>query len=113
MSEGEGLSEVDGNAINTQRRGAEAVFPQSRKCFAMCTLSSRPTRVQLLANLTPPPTHTHRSHNKGWEEAASSFARQAVRLTTASAALFEAAGRTWQDATAPEVEWRLVQVLTP
>ncbi|KIY93249.1 hypothetical protein MNEG_14713 [Monoraphidium neglectum] len=52
-------------------------------------------------------------HNKGWEEAASSFAKQAVRLHTASAALFEAVGRTWSDATHPEVEWRLVQVVTP
>lgn len=60
-----------------------------------------------------PPSPRARRHNKGWEEAASSFARQAVRLHTASAALFEAAARTWQDATAPEVEWRLVQIITP
>lgn len=52
-------------------------------------------------------------HNKGWEEAASSLARRAVRLHTASAALFEAAGRSWHEATAPEAEWRLVQVLAP
>lgn len=52
-------------------------------------------------------------HNKGWEEAASSFARQAVRLHTASAALFEAVGRSWQDATSPDVEWRLVEILKP
>ncbi|KAI8471818.1 MAG: hypothetical protein J3K34DRAFT_505539 [Monoraphidium minutum] len=52
-------------------------------------------------------------HNKGWEEAATSFAQRAVRLHTASAALFEAAGRSWQDATAPDVEWRLVDILTP
>jgi phosphohistidine phosphatase SixA len=53
-------------------------------------------------------------HNKGWEEAASSFAQRAVRLTTASAALLESAvGRTWHDATAPEGEWRLVSIVTP
>ena len=52
-------------------------------------------------------------HNKGWEEAASSFAKSAVRLTTASAALLEAAGRTWQDATGPGAEWRLVTIITP
>jgi len=74
-----------------------------------CThsLPRTPTRI---APAFPPAA---RSHNKGWEEAASSFARKAVRLHTASAALFEAAGRTWQDATLPEVEWRLVQVVTP
>lgn len=53
-------------------------------------------------------------HNKGWEEAASAFARRAVRLSTASAALFErAAGGSWEDATAPGADWTLVQVLTP
>jgi hypothetical protein len=60
-----------------------------------------------------PPARLPSRHNKGWEEAASSFAKQAVRLHTASAALFEAVGRTWSDATHPEVEWRLVQVVTP
>ncbi|KAF8062746.1 hypothetical protein HT031_004076 [Scenedesmus sp. PABB004] len=48
-------------------------------------------------------------HNKGWEEAASAFARQAVRLGTASAALFEAGGGGWEDVTAPDADWRLVQ----
>ncbi len=55
-------------------------------------------------------------HNKGWEEAASSFARTAVRLSTASAALFEtaaASSSSWEDAIAAEDEWRLVQVVTP
>lgn len=52
-------------------------------------------------------------HNKGWEEAASSFARQAVRLKTASAALLEAAGASWGDILNDDTEWRLVQVLQP
>jgi hypothetical protein len=67
-----------------------------------------------LPALSPRPSRPRPArHNKGWEEAATSFARQAVRLHTASAALFESAGRTWQEATGPEVEWRLVTVLTP
>jgi hypothetical protein len=68
---------------------------------------------QLTLSAAPCAPPAPRRHNKGWEEAASSFARQAVRLHTASAALFESAGRTWQDATGPEVEWRLVQIVTP
>eukprot|EP00775_Hariotina_reticulata_P009253 gene9253-9419_t len=52
-------------------------------------------------------------HNKGWEEAASAFAKQAVRLGTASAALFELAGSSWDDVTSPDTEWRLVEVVTP
>lgn len=52
-------------------------------------------------------------HNKGWEEAASSFAKQAVRLGTASAALFEVVGNSWEDVMGPDAEWKLVQVVTP
>lgn len=52
-------------------------------------------------------------HNKGWEEAASAFAKQAVRLSTASAALFETAGSTWEDVTSPDADWALVCVVTP
>jgi phosphohistidine phosphatase SixA len=52
-------------------------------------------------------------HNKGWEEAASAFANQAVRLGTASAALFELANSSWDDVTSPDTEWRLVEVVTP
>jgi phosphohistidine phosphatase SixA len=69
-------------------------------------------------------------HNRGWEEAASSFARASVRLQTATAALLEHVGggggdggedaggagagsgaATWAEALAGE--WRLVQVVTP
>ncbi|WIA40996.1 hypothetical protein OEZ86_004638 [Tetradesmus obliquus] len=52
-------------------------------------------------------------HNKGWEEAASAFAKQAVRLGTASAALFEVAGPSWDDVMGPEADWKLVDVVTP
>jgi phosphohistidine phosphatase SixA len=52
-------------------------------------------------------------HNKGWEEAATSFAQQAVRLRTASAALLESVGGSWQDVLGEEAEWQLVQVVTP
>jgi hypothetical protein len=46
-------------------------------------------------------------------QAASVFAKQAVRLSTASAALFETAGSTWEDVTSPDADWTLVQVITP
>lgn len=46
-------------------------------------------------------------------QAASAFAKQAVRLSTASAALFETAGPTWEDVTAQDADWTLVQVITP
>lgn len=52
-------------------------------------------------------------HNKGWEEAASAFAQQNVRLNTACAALLECMGHTWEEVTTPEADWTLVQVLTP
>jgi len=69
-------------------------------------------------------------HNRGWEEAASSFARATVRLETATAALLEHVGGvgagsggsggggggdggapSWAEALAGE--WRLVQVVSP
>lgn len=52
-------------------------------------------------------------HNKGWEEAACSWARGAVRLNTACAALFEAAGCSWEEVLTSEAEWKLVDVVTP
>lgn len=52
-------------------------------------------------------------HNKGWEEASSAFAQQPIRLGTASAALFEVFGGSWEDVTIPETSWTLVQVVTP
>lgn len=52
-------------------------------------------------------------HNKGWEEASTAFAKQPVRLGTASAALFEVFGGSWEDVTGPETSWTLVQVVTP
>lgn len=52
-------------------------------------------------------------HNKGWEEAASSFAGETVRLGNAHAALLEAQGASWAEALAEGTRWRLVQVLTP
>jgi polyadenylate-binding protein len=52
-------------------------------------------------------------HNRGWEEAASSWAQRAVRLSTASAALLETVGGSWQEALSEGAQWRLVQVVTP
>jgi hypothetical protein len=46
-------------------------------------------------------------------QAASAFAQETVRLSTASAALFETVGASWEEVTAPETEWKLVQVITP
>ena len=36
-------------------------------------------------------------HNKGWEEAASTFSGVSVELKTCNAALLEAAGKTWEE----------------
>lgn len=52
-------------------------------------------------------------HNKGWEEAATSFAGRPVRLETANAALLEGSGETWADAFASDSDWTLVGVLVP
>uniref|UniRef100_A0A061R5Z5 Phosphoglycerate mutase family protein n=1 Tax=Tetraselmis sp. GSL018 TaxID=582737 RepID=A0A061R5Z5_9CHLO len=37
-------------------------------------------------------------HNKGWQEAATSFAGAPVSLKTATAALLEGSGATWEEA---------------
>jgi len=52
-------------------------------------------------------------HNKGWEEAASSFAGHAVKLKTASAALLQVAAKSWSDVLKEDASWQLVGVLTP
>ncbi|KAG2433041.1 hypothetical protein HXX76_008768 [Chlamydomonas incerta] len=72
-------------------------------------------------------------HNKGWEEAASQLAGQAVKLRTASAALLQCYSPSWKDvlklpsgkeegveqqgqaaaAGAAAVRWQLVEVVTP
>eukprot|EP00195_Chlamydomonas_chlamydogama_P010681 CAMPEP_0202905084 /NCGR_PEP_ID=MMETSP1392-20130828/32444_1 /ASSEMBLY_ACC=CAM_ASM_000868 /TAXON_ID=225041 /ORGANISM="Chlamydomonas chlamydogama, Strain SAG 11-48b" /LENGTH=221 /DNA_ID=CAMNT_0049593019 /DNA_START=204 /DNA_END=869 /DNA_ORIENTATION=- len=72
-------------------------------------------------------------HNKGMEEAASSFAKQAVKLKTASAALLQCAAASWADVLRPHAAgvspsssvgsiddadcevavWHLVDVITP
>lgn len=52
-------------------------------------------------------------HNKGWEEAASSFCGQAVKLRTASAALLQAYADSWCDVLKDKVQWQLVEVLSP
>lgn len=52
-------------------------------------------------------------HNKGWEEAATSFAGHPVRLETANAALLEGSGETWADAFANDSDWKLVGILVP
>ncbi|KAG2448681.1 hypothetical protein HYH02_006038 [Chlamydomonas schloesseri] len=71
-------------------------------------------------------------HNKGWEEAASQLAGQAVKLRTASAALLQCYAPSWKDVlklpsskeegaeqqqagrgAAAAVQWQLVEVVTP
>ncbi|KAG2488010.1 hypothetical protein HYH03_013447 [Edaphochlamys debaryana] len=55
-------------------------------------------------------------HNKGWEEAASQLAGQAVKLRPASAALLQsaaAAGASWRDVMAEGAAWELVALLVP
>eukprot|EP00891_Asterochloris_glomerata_P000341 jgi/Astpho2/341/e_gw1.00010.106.1_t len=52
-------------------------------------------------------------HNKGFEEAASSFAGQPVRLGTAHAALLEGVGASWREAFAEGADWKLVGVVSP
>lgn len=52
-------------------------------------------------------------HNRGWEEAASSFAGQAVKLRTASAALLQCQADSWAEALKEGGNWRLVDVVTP
>jgi phosphohistidine phosphatase SixA len=53
-------------------------------------------------------------HNRGWEEAASEFAAQAVELKTANAAVLEAPHASdWPSALAAGGAWSLRGVLTP
>lgn len=52
-------------------------------------------------------------HNKGWEEAASSFVNQHVKLGNCSAAVLSGIGQDWNEAFGSEAEWRLITVLTP
>ncbi|PRW57804.1 phosphoglycerate mutase [Chlorella sorokiniana] len=52
-------------------------------------------------------------HNKGWEEAASSFAGEAVKLGNSCAALLEGRGASWADALAADSQWRLVRLVSP
>ena len=52
---------------------------------------------------------------QGWEEAASAFAGQVVKLKTASAALLQCASSSWRDvlSTDSSASWQLVEVLSP
>lgn len=52
-------------------------------------------------------------HNKGWEEAASSFVKQEVRLKSATAALIQQASDRWQEALQDGAVWELVAVVAP
>jgi phosphohistidine phosphatase SixA len=52
-------------------------------------------------------------HNPGWEEVVEWLCGQRVRLTTANAALLEAAGPSWHEALRGSGTWRLHEVLRP
>lgn len=52
-------------------------------------------------------------HNRGWEEAASSFAKQTVRLKTACAALLQVSGSAWSEVLTDEAEWQLEKLIGP
>lgn len=52
-------------------------------------------------------------HNKGWEEAATIFAGETVRLGNSHAALLEGRGDSWEEALQEGARWRLVRVLEP
>ncbi|MEW5302215.1 MAG: hypothetical protein WDW36_005018 [Sanguina aurantia] len=52
-------------------------------------------------------------HNRGWEEAASAFAGQAIKLRTASAALLQCVSTSWGDVLTEENRWQLVAVVEP
>lgn len=52
-------------------------------------------------------------HNRGWQEAASSYTRMPVQLGTSSAALMEIDAPTWEEALADDSIWELVGVVTP
>ena len=51
-------------------------------------------------------------HNKGWEQAASDFSREDVRLETSNAALLAGAGADWAEAF-DDGCWSLVDLVTP
>lgn len=52
-------------------------------------------------------------HNRGWQEAASSYTRTQVQLGTSSAALMEIEAQTWEEALADDSIWDLVGIVTP
>lgn len=52
-------------------------------------------------------------HNKGWEEAASSFAGTAIKLGHCYAALLESHGDDWQSVFDDDSEWVLAHLLMP
>ncbi|KAI3741007.1 hypothetical protein L1987_58671 [Smallanthus sonchifolius] len=54
-------------------------------------------------------------HNRGWEEAASTFSGVSVELKTCNAALLEAAGKSWEEAflLAGDGGWKLQQLVKP
>ncbi|KAL4522750.1 hypothetical protein Ndes2526A_g00898 [Nannochloris sp. 'desiccata'] len=52
-------------------------------------------------------------HNKGWQEAASSFAGETLKLGNCYAALLEGSGKDWKDAFEEDARWKLVSVLRP
>ncbi|XP_076922832.1 uncharacterized protein At3g52155, chloroplastic-like [Bidens hawaiensis] len=54
-------------------------------------------------------------HNRGWEEAASTFFGVSVELKTCNAALLEAAGKSWEEAflLAGDGGWKLHQAVKP
>jgi polyadenylate-binding protein len=52
-------------------------------------------------------------HNKGWEEAASSYAGETIKLGNCYAALLEGSGNDWSDAFKDDAQWKLVSVLRP
>jgi phosphohistidine phosphatase len=52
-------------------------------------------------------------HNKGWEEAASVYTAQTVRLKTANAALLQHAGSNWDEVLSSTSAWQLVDIVCP
>ncbi|KAL8192324.1 hypothetical protein R6Q57_027509 [Mikania cordata] len=54
-------------------------------------------------------------HNRGWEEAASTFSGASIQLKTCNAALLEAAGKSWEEAflLAGDGGWKLQQLVKP
>ncbi|KAK9705306.1 hypothetical protein RND81_07G046900 [Saponaria officinalis] len=54
-------------------------------------------------------------HNRGWEEAASTFTGSAIELKTCNAALLETHGNSWKEAFAFAAPggWKLHGIITP